>query len=142
MTRNLLIVLGLVLNLVSASVGLPPPPDRHAQICGTTLPRPASMTQAERTSVPPATCKKGTLHSVRLSWKASATFLSSPEDGSYTVYRWEQQGDTCQTAMVEREKTAYEDCDVEAGHTYRYTVTAVKGTRESDPTNVVEASVP
>jgi fibronectin type 3 domain-containing protein len=100
------------------------------------------MTQVERTNLPPAACKQGTLHSVRLSWNASATLLNSPNGGNYKVYRWEQEGEACGPVKVEPTKTTYEDCDVKAGHTYRYTVTAVKpGYNESDPTNVVEASI-
>jgi len=142
MTRNVLVVLGLVLNFVSPSVGLPPNQDHLAEICGTTLSKAESTTKAEHSDVPPATCDSGTPHSVRLSWKASATLVSSPERGSYKVYRWEKEGGACAMIKERLVETAYEDCKVTEGHTYRYTVTAVKGDDESKPTNVVEASIP
>ena len=141
MTRHPLIVLGLVVNLVSPTAGLPANQDHLAEICGTTLPMAESTTKAEHTNVPTARCENGTPHSVRLSWKPSLTLLSSPEPGSYTVYRWEQQGGACRKVKVELVDTAYEDCDVKEGHTYRYTVTAVKGDDESKPSNVVEALI-
>lgn len=97
--------------------------------------------KAERSKTPSVACKGR--HSVRLSWKASGSLpVPHGEGEGYIVYRW-KIGGLCQKVQPQIiEDTAYEDCSVEAGQTYRYSVTAVKKNRESDPSNVVEALVP
>ena len=97
--------------------------------------------KAETSHVPSVTCKDR--HSVRLSWKASATLSPSPgETEGYIVYRWKSLDGSCFRTKQLVKSTNYEDCQVEAGGTYRYAVTAVKKDRESEPTHVVEALIP
>jgi hypothetical protein len=91
--------------------------------------------------VPSVTCKGR--HSVRLSWKASATLSPSPgETEGYIVYRRNGLDGSCLRTKQLVKRTNYEDCQVEAGQTYRYAVTAVKKDRASEATNVVEALIP
>jgi fibronectin type 3 domain-containing protein len=97
--------------------------------------------EAETSHVPSVTCKDR--HSVRLSWKASATLSPSlGETEGYIVYRWQNLDGSCFRTKQPVKSTNYEDCQVEAGQTYRYAVTAVKQSNESEPTNVVEATIP
>ncbi len=97
--------------------------------------------KAEIGHVPSVTCKDR--HSVRLSWKASATLSPSPgETEGYIVYRWKNLDGSCFRTKQLVKSTNYEDCQVEAGQTYRYAVTAFQQSEESKPTNVVEATIP
>jgi fibronectin type 3 domain-containing protein len=142
MIRELLSILGIVVTLVIVSAGQSSNADRTSEMCAKTLPEATSLTKAEYTNAPPVSCEEGTKHSVRLSWKPSADVLSSEGVGGarYRVYRWEKDG-ACQKMSKEPVEAAYEDCEVQPGHTYRYAVTAVKGSHESEPTNVVEAFI-
>jgi hypothetical protein len=97
--------------------------------------------KAETSHGPSVTCKNR--HSVRLSWKASATLSPSPgETEGYIVYRWKNLDGSCFRTKQLVKSTIFEDCQVEAGQTYRYAVTAVQQSEESKPTNIVEATIP
>lgn len=90
----------------------------------------------------PVACKDRP-HSVTLSWKASASIPPPYKNGEgYNVYRWKQIDGSCGMIKQAVEATSYVDCGVDAGQTYRYAVTAVQQSHESDPTNVVEAKIP
>ena len=96
--------------------------------------------KAQSTATTPVSCVGP--HSVTLSWKASASLSSSHLNGEgYNLYRWKAGGSCMKIAQIV-EHPVYEDCSVDAGQTYRYTVTAVKESCESEPSNVVEALIP
>jgi hypothetical protein len=97
--------------------------------------------KAQTTLMPSVICKDR--HSVRLSWKASVVLSPLPgETEGYFVYRWKRLDGSCFKTKQLVKSTNYEDCQVEAGQTYRYAVTAVQQSEESKPTNVVEATIP
>jgi hypothetical protein len=98
--------------------------------------------KAENSNTPPVSCESGIKHSVTLSWKASASLSTSHVEGEgYSLYRW-MDGGTCMKIKQLVEHPFYEDCYVDAGKKYRYAVTAVKQSCESEPSNVVEALIP
>lgn len=81
----------------------------------------------------------GTQHSVKLTWKASASKVSG-----YNVYRGTKSGGPYSLITSALDSgTSYNDTSVQAGVTYYYVVTAVNGKgQESVDSNQAKAAVP
>jgi len=103
--------------------------------------RESTPTKAQLTNAPSARCTNR--HSVTLSWQASPSLSTTHKNGEgYSVYRWNKTTDGWCGKVEQVESASYVDCNVEAGQTYRYAVTAVQKSGESKPTNVVETVIP
>lgn len=97
-------------------------------------------------------------HWVKLSWNPSTSLhLPLAENEGYNVYRWSTDK-SCRSVRcvpvnaagsnsspkqgILIKDTKYQDFEVESGKIYRYSVTAVRGNEESNPTNIVEVEIP
>jgi hypothetical protein len=134
------VVLGLCFSLDLSAAQAPCGPEDHTCRVCSKIQAEKAPDKAENTKTPPLACEGS--HSVALSWNASASLSPSHVPGEgYNLYRW-KLGGACTRIVELVEHPAYEDCSVEAGQTYRYAVTTVKRSCESESSNVVEALIP
>jgi hypothetical protein len=140
------VVLGICVATAISSVAQAPCERKDLKVLCDKLRKEEEPSKADKSSTPPVSCPSGTKHSVTLSWNASTSLSSFPVEGEgYNLYRRAAGGECKKIELVKH--SFYEDCQVDAGEKYRYTVTAIKQNAanqscESEISNVVEAWIP
>lgn len=141
------VALAVSISLASCSAAQPPfrPTKHFSQVSPPAAGQPSANSETFQCNYPKAQTPADTSskHSVTLLWNPSVTLSTPPAVGEgYNLYRLNPDGSCTKINGSLIRGTVLEDRFVELGNTYRYGAKAVKQNSESDPSNVVEVTIP